>query len=330
MSLPKTKRKYVPDASAGRTQPSRKKKPPKQVAQPVVALAQTSDSKNQAPDETGSKASKPKSPLDDLNVTNKTRAEPRGAESCEGGERINKKVLGEKRPCCFLDISIEGANAGRIVIELFKDALPKTCDNFRALCTGEKSTVTDKLHYKGSVIHRITPNFVLQGGDFDNGDGTGGRSIYGAPFEDEGFVYRHVKPGAVAMANKGKDGNTSQFYITLDKAPLKYLDKTHVVFGRVIVGMAVVRSIERVGTPEGVPKAKVMITDCGRFKLKTERKKLATTTRPLAPKPSCPKCSGGLKYIKRLPQKNLVRFWCKNKACGGAVNLPHISQNSSG
>lgn len=252
-------------------------------------------------------------------------------------EKGGEKHKGEKRPCCFLDIAIGKEPAGRIVIELFRDALPKTCENFRALCTGEKSTENNRLHYKGSVMHKVTPNFVIQGGDFENGDGSGGRSIYGGPFEDEGFSFRHAKPGTVAMANKGKDGNTSQFYITLSKTPLRYLDNKHVVFGKVAVGMDVVRKIGGVGTEEGVPSLPVTITDCGRFKLKSEKKKVAelqkgqeqqgtdkeATTEAVKAKPTCPKCQGGLKYIKRIPKQNLARFWCKNQGCDTAVNLPY-------
>ncbi|XP_010182057.1 PREDICTED: peptidyl-prolyl cis-trans isomerase D, partial [Mesitornis unicolor] len=156
---------------------------------------------------------------------------------------------------------------GRIVFELFADIVPKTAENFRALCTGEKGTgpTTGKpLHYKGCPFHRIIKQFMVQGGDFSNQNGTGGESIYGEKFEDENFHYKHDKPGLLSMANAGPGTNGSQFFITT--VPASHLDGKHVVFGQVIKGMGVVKILENVEVKGENPAKLCIIADCGELK----------------------------------------------------------------
>ena len=164
------------------------------------------------------------------------------------------------RPQCFFDITVNNKSLGRIVFELYSDIVPKTAENFRCLCTGEKG---NGLHYKGCGFHRVIPEFMLQGGDFTNHNGTGGRSIYGSRFNDENFIKKHEKPGLLSMANAGKNTNGSQFFITT--VPCPWLDGKHCVFGEVIKGMDVVSKIESLGTESGKPKAKIIIADCGQL-----------------------------------------------------------------
>ncbi|KAH0790967.1 peptidyl-prolyl cis-trans isomerase [Histomonas meleagridis] len=166
-------------------------------------------------------------------------------------------------PRVYFDVSIGGQPAGRIVFELFADVVPRTAENFRCLCTGEKSTPAKKLSYKGCVFHRIIPNFMIQGGDFTRGNGTGGESIYGSKFADENFKLKHTGPGILSMANAGPNTNGSQFFITTVKTD--WLDGKHVVFGKVVEGMNVVKELERQGSQSGKTNKQCIISDCGQL-----------------------------------------------------------------
>eukprot|EP00070_Physeter_catodon_P015699 XP_023973876.1 peptidyl-prolyl cis-trans isomerase-like [Physeter catodon] len=168
-------------------------------------------------------------------------------------------------PVVFFNISINKQPVGTIKMELFKDVVPKTAENFRCLCTGEKGKgMSGKpLWYKGTRFHRIIPQFMCQGGDITRMNGTGGESIYGASFADENFIKKHSEPFLLSMANAGPGTNNSQFFITT--VACSWLDGKHVVFGKVVSGVDVVRQIELQGRYSGDPKGLVEITDCGQI-----------------------------------------------------------------
>uniref|UniRef100_A0A673BYR6 Peptidyl-prolyl cis-trans isomerase E n=1 Tax=Sphaeramia orbicularis TaxID=375764 RepID=A0A673BYR6_9TELE len=187
-------------------------------------------------------------------------------EEAEGeavaGESANTAEPPAKRgrvnPQVYMDIKIGNKPAGRLRFLLRADIVPMTAENFRCLCTHEKG-----FGYKGSSFHRIIPQFMCQGGDFTNHNGTGGKSIYGRKFEDENFVLKHTAAGQLSMANSGTNTNGSQFFITTDKTD--WLDGKHVVFGEMVEGMDVLRAMEAQGTKDGKPKQKVIISDCGEY-----------------------------------------------------------------
>jgi len=164
----------------------------------------------------------------------------------------------QQRPIVAIDVSIDQKPAGRILFELFDETTPRTAENFRALCLGLPG-----YGYVGSKFHRIIPGFMIQGGDFEHGDGTGGYSIYGGQFEDESFTVPHNSSGLLSMANAGPNTNGAQFFVTVNKTP--WLNGKHVVFGRVydLNSYDVVKTIEGYGDQEtGKPFAEIEITNC--------------------------------------------------------------------
>lgn len=159
----------------------------------------------------------------------------------------------------YFDITINDEDAGRIVFALYDEVTPQTARNFRELATGQHG-----FGYAGSGFHRVIPDFMLQGGDFTRGNGTGGKSIYGETFADENFTLKHDKPFLLSMANAGKNTNGSQFFITT--VPTPWLNGKHVVFGQVVQGEDLVRKIESLGSPSGATKGSIQISASGEVK----------------------------------------------------------------
>ncbi|KAJ3032425.1 hypothetical protein HK097_005248 [Rhizophlyctis rosea] len=192
----------------------------------------------------------------DEHQTKKARTDNEASESSQPPQPTVNQIKRGGNPRVFFDVEIGGVMAGRIIMILRADVVPRTAENFRALCTHEKG-----FGFKRSIFHRIIPQFMCQGGDFTKHNGTGGRSIYGDTFADENFTLRHTKPGILSMANAGSNTNGSQFFICTAKT--EWLDGKHVVFGEVMSGMDVVMKMEREGTPGGKPRKRIVIADCG-------------------------------------------------------------------
>ena len=217
-------------------------------------IKKTGSVKKKSGGTTGSKAPKEKQSMSKSEEKEEIiDPKPQEDENIENQEPEENKL-----PRCFFDMTANDEQIGRIVMELRSDVVPKTAENFRALCTGEKG-----FGYEGSSFHRVIPEFMCQGGDFTIGNGTGQKSIYGYRFEDENFELKHTGPGILSMANKGKNTNGSQFFLCTAKTA--WLDNKHVVFGSVIEGLDVVKKIESYGSKNGTTSAKVTIAKCGQL-----------------------------------------------------------------
>ncbi|KRX07942.1 Cyclophilin-like peptidyl-prolyl cis-trans isomerase domain [Pseudocohnilembus persalinus] len=170
--------------------------------------------------------------------------------------------MSDQKKDCFIEIEIGKEEKYRLQIELFWDQVPKTCENFRQLCIGNKQgLLIPNLHYKGSKFHRIIPGFMAQGGDFVNQDGSGQECIYGLKFEDENFEIKHDKKYLVGMVNNGPNTNSCQFYITFDKCP--WLDGKNVIFGEVVNSQQALKNLEKNGSQTGEPQNEIIIVDSG-------------------------------------------------------------------
>eukprot|EP00930_Biecheleria_cincta_P090944 TRINITY_DN8043_c1_g1_i2.p1 TRINITY_DN8043_c1_g1~~TRINITY_DN8043_c1_g1_i2.p1 ORF type:complete len:452 (-),score=67.52 TRINITY_DN8043_c1_g1_i2:68-1423(-) len=210
------------------------------------------------------------------------RFEPKSERFLLEGEKSKAQLRFQITHKCFFDIEIEGKPMGRIVFGLYGDQAPRTVENFRCLCTGEKGKskeTGEPLHYEGTRFHRILPGFIIQGGQtFENEEGSGGESIYGATFEDENLRVRFASSGLLAMANGGPNTNGSQFFITLNRAD--HLNFKCVGFGEVIDGMQTIRAIESLGRPDGEPRENAVVAKCGELEFEEgEQAALAQRTK---------------------------------------------------
>ncbi|KAJ3374387.1 peptidyl-prolyl cis-trans isomerase cpr6 [Allomyces arbusculus] len=203
-------------------------------------------------------------PVPWMYYADRTAAASTDTNSISSSNMVATTPAASTNPRTFFDFTLGGQPLGRVVFELYDADVPKTAENFRALCTGEKGLgkAGKPLHYKGATFHRVIKNFMIQGGDFTAGNGTGGESIYGEKFEDEAFVHTHDQPFLLSMANAGPNTNGSQFFITTTLTP--HLDNKHVVFGRVVQGKNIVRTVENTKTgASDKPLRDVVIADCG-------------------------------------------------------------------